>query len=71
MFVELWRSRLKYFRKHEPAWRYRLLAATIKLGLVLKGAGDRIACARGKITPEERETRAAAYRAVRGGTAHR
>ena len=32
----LWQSRLRYFAKHEPAWRYALLAVSIHVGLALR-----------------------------------
>lgn len=64
MFVQLWRSRLRLFRKHEPPWRQRLLVNAVRLGLTWRLIADGWATSRGHLTTAERAARADAYRAI-------
>jgi GT2 family glycosyltransferase len=64
MLAQLWRSRLRYFQKHEPPARRALLRATVRCGLRLRRLADRIDTRRGLMGADERAERAAAYNAV-------
>ncbi len=64
MFLELHRSRYRFFRLYyPPAFRFahRLI---VRLGLGWRGRQDRQARARGEITPEQLAARLAAYRQI-------
>lgn len=63
-FSQLWRSRLRYFERHEPRARRMVLCASIRLGLRLRSLADRLAEACGRLSPAEQAARRAAYRAV-------
>ncbi len=64
MYIELWRSRLKLYRKHEPPHRRRLLAAIIQLGLLAHRLWDRWMAVRGELPPDQRDRRSEAYSAI-------
>lgn len=64
MYVALWRSRYRFFRRYYPAaWR-AAARAIVRLGLWAEARRARRAMARGEITREELERRLAAYREV-------
>jgi len=64
MSIQLWRSRLLLFEKHEPPWRRALLRHVVRLGLAWRWASDLWAAARGRIPAAERDARFAIYRAI-------
>lgn len=63
-FVQLWRSRRRYFARHASAWRRAGFAGLLRLGLASRLAGDRWSARRGRIDPAELAARKAAYREV-------
>jgi N-acetylglucosaminyl-diphospho-decaprenol L-rhamnosyltransferase len=64
MFVALWRSRLRYFARHEGRCRRVALTALVRLGFTLRSYADRAATGRGRLDEADRRARAEAYRAV-------
>jgi hypothetical protein len=64
MFVQLWRSRRRYFRLHASPARRRAIGLALRAGLAARMLGDRWAAARGRIRADERDRRAGAYRRV-------
>ncbi len=65
MYVALWRSRLRFFKRYYPsAWRVAA-RALVWLGVWAEGRRARRAAARGEITADERDRRLQAYREVR------
>jgi GT2 family glycosyltransferase len=64
MFVELWRSRLLMYRKHESRWFLRAARALVRLGLRAEERRARAALDGGTIDAEQMEKRLAAYREV-------
>jgi N-acetylglucosaminyl-diphospho-decaprenol L-rhamnosyltransferase len=62
MFGALWRSRLRYYRRHERWPRRALLVALVRGGLAARAVADRWSARRGRIPDSERADRAAAYR---------
>jgi GT2 family glycosyltransferase len=67
MLAQLWRSRLRYFARHERPWRRALLSGTIHLGLRLRLLIDRALAATGRMSVEEQSERATAFEAVLQG----
>jgi GT2 family glycosyltransferase len=65
MFVELWRSRLRYYSKHESPWRRAFIVSVIRIGLAGRRMADRLAVARGKMSEVEYDARKSAYRLIR------
>jgi hypothetical protein len=60
MLTQLWRSRLRYFEKHEPPLRRALLRSAVRAGLRLRLLADLLAVRRGRMTEAERAERAVA-----------
>ena len=69
MFVALWRSRLRYFAKHEGPVRARVLRGTVRAAIRARRVSDRVAQARGRIDAEARRERSRAYAAILAGGA--
>ncbi len=64
MFVELWRSRFRLFRKHYSSF-YRLLAGfAVRAGVMQEARRTRLALMLGKLTAEEARSRLDAYHLV-------
>ncbi len=64
MFVALWRSRRRYFRRYHGRLFNRLLGWTVKAGLARKARLDRLAARKGQISPEILIRRLNAYDTV-------
>ncbi len=62
MFVQLWRSRRRYFDLHAGRGQRWAVRGAMRAGLAARALGDRWAAARGRIPAAERDRRAAAYR---------
>ena len=63
-FVNLWRSRRRYFALHAPAWRQIGFALLLRLGLARRVVGDWASARRGRIEFAEFAARMVAYRGV-------
>ncbi len=63
-FINLWRSRRRYFAIHAPAWRRLLIEGLIRLGLAWRALGDWWAARRGRIDAGDLADRVTAYRVV-------
>jgi len=64
MFVELHRSRYRFFHKYYPAVFCFFHRRITRLGLWWRGRQDREACTRGEITAEQLAQRLSAYREI-------
>ncbi len=65
MFVALWRSRLRYFRRYHAPWFNRLIGWTVRVGLTRMVRQDRQAARTGKLPPTLLAQRLTAYDKVR------
>lgn len=63
-FVALWRSRLRLYEKHYPAWKRRLARMTVDLGMRRKIRQARAAHHRGEMDATQLNTRLEAYQTV-------
>lgn len=64
MFVQLWRSRLRFVEKHQPSWRRELTRRILWSAFQARALADAVAVQRGRLPPEERLQRRAAYAAI-------
>jgi N-acetylglucosaminyl-diphospho-decaprenol L-rhamnosyltransferase len=64
MFVQLWRSRRRYFARYAGPVQRRAVAMALRAGLAVRRWQDRRSARAGRIPAEERDRRAAAYRRV-------
>ncbi len=62
--VALWRSRLRLFEKHYPAWKRRLARSLVRLGMRREIRQARAAHRRGEIEAAELDDRLEAYQIV-------
>ncbi|MEA3374772.1 MAG: glycosyltransferase family 2 protein [Chloroflexota bacterium] len=63
-FVALWRSRIRLYEKHYPAWKRRLARLTVTLGMHRKIRQARAAHRRGEMDATELKARLEAYQTV-------
>lgn len=63
-FVQLWRSRRRYFAQHAGPVRRALVGAALRVGLAVRAASDRRSERAGTLATEERARRASAYRQI-------
>jgi hypothetical protein len=63
-FVQLWRSRRRYFAQHGGPVQRALVGAALRVGLALRAARDRHAARTGTLSAEECTRRVTAYRQV-------
>jgi len=69
MFVQLWRSRRRYFARHAGRGQRWAVGLTLRAGLTVRAVRDRWAVLRGRLTADERDRRASAYRRAMAGEA--
>jgi hypothetical protein len=63
-FVALWRSRLRLYEKHYPAWKRRLARSLVQIGMRYKIRQAQAAHHRGEIDAAELEARLQTYHTV-------